>query len=118
MSDPLPDLTCPDCKGKGQKYLHLNYGTGDKRSGWQWVKCWRCNGEKVITSATLASIEAGKGLNELLKAKGYRYDLECLASQGVDGVALSSALMGRVSVERIAEIREMVERLEAKGEGS
>lgn len=118
MSDPLPDLTCPDCKGKGQKYLHLNYAKGKGRSGWQWKTCWRCNGEKVITSATLASIEAGEGLNETLKAKGYSWDLECLSPQGVDGVALSSALMGRVSVERIAEIREMVERLEAKGEGS
>ena len=44
MSDPLPDLMCPDCNGKGQKYLHLNYGKGDGRSveHWATIPVGRC----------------------------------------------------------------------------
>lgn len=107
----LLEVTCPECKGQGQKYLHLHYARGKGRSGWQWKTCWRCGGQGKITTASMHAIRAGEELNGLLEAKGMRYDLECLAPRGIDGVALSDALLGRVPLDRIAEIRGMVAEL-------
>lgn len=112
MTTDVEPIACPDCKGQGQKYLHLHYAKGKGQSGWQWKICWRCNGTKVITPEVLATIEAGKNLADYMRGLGLRNQLECLAGFGVNGVELSSALMGRLPLERIAEIRGMVDTLQ------
>lgn len=108
-------MTCPDCKGKGEKYLHLHYAKGKGQSGWQWKPCWRCNGTKVIDEQTFNQIVTGTALNDMLKAKGL------MAYNGheslglTDPCELSSAVMGRLPVERIDEIIRMVEAYEGNG---
>lgn len=86
-------MTCPDCKGKGKKYLHLNPG------GWKWVTCWRCEGSREVSDKVMAQVEAGRRLSEALKAIGR------FASESVE---MSSAVMGRLPVDKIeAMIREV-----------
>ena len=102
---------CPECKGQGQKYLHLLYAKGKGRSGWQWKTCWRCNGTKEVSEEVISQIEAGKELNELLKSKGLRYDLGCLKGQGISETDLSSALMGRLPIEEIQSISQFLKEL-------
>lgn len=86
-------MTCPDCKGQGQKYLHLNPG------GWKWVKCWRCSGSREVSEEIMAQVEAGHRLSKALKEAG-RYPSE--------SVEMSSAVMGRIPVDQIEQmIREV-----------
>lgn len=105
MSSDETSFVCPDCKGKGQKYLHLNPG------GWKWVVCWRCQGRKTVDAETMERIEAGRELNQYMRANALGWENECLKPYGCDGVALGMALMGRVPLERIADVRTMVDRL-------
>ena len=108
-------VECPECKGKGQKFLHLHYAKGKGQSGWQRKTCWRCEGLKVVAPDVMSCVEAGKVLDARMKELGRRNDLECLAkSHGIDGVELSKALMGRVPVERIQEIGGLIEALGPK----
>lgn len=93
--------TCPDCKGKSQKYLHLHYAKGKGRSGWYWKDCWRCNGTKEVSDEVLAAINLSDTLNAVMKEKNLDAFSEVV---GVTNAELTEARLGRLTVGRISEI--------------
>lgn len=82
------NVTCPECKGKGQKWLHLY------RRGYQWVQCWLCNGTNEIGPETQEAVAYGERIEADRKARGLDVFKEA-ARLGCDDVDLSTVEMGR-----------------------
>lgn len=74
MSEPI---VCPQCNGKKQSYVHLNYGGG--RGDWKWVNCWLCDGAGTITSETQEAVAYGDRIRVERKAR-----LRCLRDEATD----------------------------------
>lgn len=105
MQIPTSEHECPDCKGKGQKCMHLNPG------GWRWVVCWRCQGRKTVTPELMEQIRAGEEFRAFARRHGLNNELDCLVPFGVTEIQFSDAKMGAMPIDGIARIRQLLEHL-------
>lgn len=95
-------ITCPDCQGKKQSFVHLNFG-GAKPNEWRWIKCGMCKGAGEISQAVAEHVEYGKHILADRKSRLKTLRQEA-ADLGCSCYELSQVEHGHANADLVARV--------------
>lgn len=87
-------MECPNCKGKGTVFAHMNTGPDSSKHHWGDIQCMTCRGSGKITQEQADRIEAGQKLYRQRLNSGETL-VEAAARQGMTAAQLSAIEHGR-----------------------
>ena len=88
---------CPRCNGAGEYVAHHNTDSDSSQHYWDNVKCYLCNGDKMVSEYVIAAVQDGQRLRVQLREHGF--SLRTAANNlGISVPALSSVLCGRITL--------------------
>lgn len=88
-------IVCPDCKGKGKSFCHINTGLDSSMHEWGDVQCHRCKGVGNVPAEMTKWIEQGAEIKKqrvLSRVSLYQKSLQL----GISSAELSSIESGKV----------------------
>lgn len=87
-------VQCPDCKGKGACFAHVNTGPDSSGHYWGDVKCLRCDGSGEVPAAMLEQMRKGRLLRDARVARDESL-YECAKRVNISSAKLSAIEHGR-----------------------
>jgi len=91
--------TCPQCKGSGQSYCHLNYG--ERGGEWKWLPCTLCCGDKEISEEQFGWLSKGKALRAARLSRNLILR-DAAKLLGMNAVDLSKIEQGKASPDGVS----------------
>ena len=93
-------MQCPECKGKGTVFGHMNTGPDSSKHKWGDMQCMTCAGRGEITQHHADLIEQGLKLYRQRLSSGETLG-EAAARQGMTPAQLSAIEHGRQRQEKV-----------------